>query len=330
MQCWIAVSPSADADGGARIALADYSYETDEHSKKLIAANDLLFLRDQTRLFAVAHVERISTEKREHAVLTCPDCGIAKIQLRKARALPYRCFHGHEFTEPVEMHQQKVIHTAYFPRDYVRIGAQIEAAELRPFERTNSRHVKLKLGDIAGMSSYIARRDHTVGPILRSWLKNRTLELGDHEADDALAAPVSVIDEPDRPFHAIRARRGVAPFREKLITRYGPRCMISGCAVPALLEACHVSKYQGPEDNHPANGILLRSDLHTLFDLDLIGINPADMAVAIQPCLQNSEYEKFAGVRILSHGDKGADMRVVRSRWQHFTRKRWTEETKHE
>jgi HNH endonuclease len=33
-----------------------------------------------------------------------------------------------------------------------------------------------------------------------------------------------------------------------------------------ILEAAHISPYRGEEDNHPENGLLLRADLHTLFD----------------------------------------------------------------
>ena len=31
--------------------------------------------------------------------------------------------------------------------------------------------------------------------------------------------------------------------------------------------------YRGTKDNHPDNGLLLRADIHTLFDLDMIGID---------------------------------------------------------
>jgi putative restriction endonuclease len=320
MQCWIAVTPPADAAHPMRVSMTAFSYETDDRSKKQIAANDLLFLRNQKRLLAVAHVESVSTEKREQIVQKCPMCGVAKIEVRKKRDLPYRCFHGHQFTMPAEERELTLMHTAHFPHGCVRIAAEIEPAELRPFELTNSRHVKLKLGDISGICGYVARRDHHVGPLLKGWLRNRALSLTDGDADAAASMALAVVDEQDRPFQAIRARRGLASFRDKLIARYGARCMISGCNVLALLEACHVSKYHGPEDNHPANGVLLRSDLHTLFDLDLIGINPADMEIAVHDKLKGTEYEKFTGTRLLLGGDKGIDMRAVRSRWEQFAR----------
>ena len=321
MQCWIAVTPLPDAERSAQNSWAAYTYETDDRSKKNVAANDLLFLRDQKRLLGVARVESVSTEKREHLVPKCPVCGVGKIEARKKQQVTYRCFHGHQFEAPVEAPQSTVVHIASFSHDYVRISALIEPAELRPFELTNSRHVKLKQCEISGICGYVSRRDHTVSPTLKGWLRSRAVSLGDADADAANALAVVSYDEQDRPFQAIRQRRGLATFRDKLITRYGARCMISGCSVMALLEACHVSRYQGPEDNHPANGLLLRADLHTLFDLDLIGLSPADMEVRIHPDLNDTEYEKFAGLRLMLGGEKGIDMRAVRARWEQFRSK---------
>jgi putative restriction endonuclease len=319
MQCWIAVMPPMAARQTGRAALSAYTYATDDRSKKNVAAGDLLFLRDQKQLLAVAQVEDVTITRREQAVPKCPVCAIAKIEKRKRRDLPYRCFHGHQFATPAEEHSAAVVHTAAFPQSCARIAASIEAAELRPFELTNSRHVKLKAAELVGLCSYVARRDHTVATLLKNWLHERTVRLDPHDAQ-AAAAHSLMVDEQERPFEAIRMRRGISAFRDKLISRYGARCMISGCNVLALLEACHVGRYQGPEDNHPANGILLRSDLHTLFDLDLIGLNPTDMEVTIHADLLGTEYEKLAGARLLVGRSKGIDMRAVRARWKQFTR----------
>jgi hypothetical protein len=81
----------------------------------------------------------------------------------------------------------------------------------------------------------------------------------------------------------IRERRGQRHFRDALRKRYGDRCLVTGCEVLAVLEAAHISPYRGEEDNHPENGLLLRSDVHTLFDLDLLGIEPEKLRVELHP-----------------------------------------------
>ncbi|MEI9912276.1 MAG: HNH endonuclease signature motif containing protein [Bacteroidota bacterium] len=78
----------------------------------------------------------------------------------------------------------------------------------------------------------------------------------------------------------LKERRGQKQFRDAIIKRYGSKCMVTGCKIPDILEAAHINPYKGEKDNHPANGLLLRADIHTLFDLDLIGIHPTSFAVS--------------------------------------------------
>ena len=81
----------------------------------------------------------------------------------------------------------------------------------------------------------------------------------------------------------LRERRGRQQFRDALRERYRDCCLVTGCQVLAVLEAAHINPYRGEEDNHPANGLLLRSDIHTLFDLDLLGIEPEKLRVELHP-----------------------------------------------
>ena len=51
------------------------------------------------------------------------------------------------------------------------------------------------------------------------------------------------------------------------------------------------------------NGIILRSDLHDLFDLNLIGIDE-NYKIIISPQLVETEYEAFNGKQISLPNDK--------------------------
>jgi len=50
-----------------------------------------------------------------------------------------------------------------------------------------------------------------------------------------------------------------------------------------VLEAAHIKPYRGKTDSHLENGLLLRADLHTLFDLNLIGVEPDTLTVRVHP-----------------------------------------------
>ena len=63
-------------------------------------------------------------------------------------------------------------------------------------------------------------------------------------------------------------------------------------AQPAL-EAAHILPYRGPQTNHPANGLLLRADMHDLFDLGMIAVNTDTMRLALSQDLIGTMYEQY-------------------------------------
>jgi putative restriction endonuclease len=105
--------------------------------------------------------------------------------------------------------------------------------------------------------------------------------------------PNDVADGRRRIQRTIAERRGQRTFRQALLNAYGQRCAISGCDVLDILEAAHIYPYRGEQTNHVTNGILLRADLHTLFDCGLIGIDPETFQVLLAPKLRNSEYGQW-------------------------------------
>jgi hypothetical protein len=118
----------------------------------------------------------------------------------------------------------------------------------------------------------------------------------DEPADGTPYVPENV-DRREVVERQIRQRRGQEKFRDALRKRYGDRCVVTGCTVLDVLEAAHIKPYQGEGDNHPANGLLLRADIHTLFDLDLLGIEPDGLQIRLHPLLA-TEYAKLDGKKL--------------------------------
>lgn len=96
----------------------------------------------------------------------------------------------------------------------------------------------------------------------------------------------------------LRERRGQAPFRDALRQWYGDRCLVTGCEALPVLEAAHIKPFRGQHDHHPENGLLLRSDVHTLFDLNLLGIEPDTLRVELHPGI-TKEYGHVAGTTLI-------------------------------
>ncbi len=316
MRGWIAIVAQEEAGRAGYRPSAGYRFGDHTPHHRHVAVNDIFFIRGQTQLLAIARVQRIETGSAEKSVRRCPTCGTGQLGYRSTRTNNYRCLYGHEFSQPAASTREGTEYKAAFGLDYLEVSARIEATELRPFELTNSRQLSLRPCDFDGLIRYIVRRDRNAEQVLRGWLSERALTLTDADADPA--EPGDVLDERERRNLGILLRRGRKMFRDELIRRYGARCMISGCTTMALIEAAYIQPESAPKFNNPTNGLLLRSDLHTLFDLNLVGIDPARLVVAVHPDLLGGEYKPLDGAALHVANGRGPNRRALATRWDRF------------
>lgn len=111
--------------------------------------------------------------------------------------------------------------------------------------------------------------------------------------------PKNQEDARERVLREVVQRRGQQKFRSGLIAAYGEQCAITRCGVIPLLEAAHITPYLGPETNSLTNGLLLRADIHTLWDLGLIAVDPQVWTVWVSPELTDSTYQGLAGTPLM-------------------------------
>lgn len=93
----------------------------------------------------------------------------------------------------------------------------------------------------------------------------------------------------------VRRRQGGARFRRALLQAYDARCAMTRYDATPALEAAHIVPYRGPQTNHVANGLLLRADMHDLFDLGLIAVDTDSMQLLLANDLIGTKYEPYAG-----------------------------------
>jgi len=118
-----------------------------------------------------------------------------------------------------------------------------------------------------------------------------------NETESALLPfdPQVIDDARTRNLALIVQRRGQTAFREALLRAHDSTCCFSGCTVEQVLEAVHIVPYQGQTTSHVRNGLLLRTDLHTRFDLGLLTVDTATMTIAVDSALQGSIYAELDG-----------------------------------
>ena len=124
---------------------------------------------------------------------------------------------------------------------------------------------------------------------LDRWLERNGVQ---HTTGEEL--PLSAEDARHRVLAEIVRRQGQTQLRKQLLSKYGGRCCATGESAEAVLEAAHISPYLGPKSNRPSNGLLLRADIHTLFDLHLIAID-ARGRWAVSSLLAGTSYETLRG-----------------------------------
>ena len=100
------------------------------------------------------------------------------------------------------------------------------------------------------------------------------------------------MDQNDRRFGAeflTRGRLGQGAFRVLVTDAYLRRCAVTGEKTLPVLEAAHIKPYSLEGPHFVRNGILLRSDLHKLFDLGYITVTP-ELRLEVSPRLK-AEWE---------------------------------------
>ncbi|HPT24112.1 MAG TPA: HNH endonuclease [Anaerolineaceae bacterium] len=94
-------------------------------------------------------------------------------------------------------------------------------------------------------------------------------------------------------------RLGQGSFRVLVTDAYGRSCAISNERTLPVLDAAHIKPFSEAGENRITNGILLRKDLHTLFDKGYITITP-DLVIEVSKKIREEfengrDYYKFHG-----------------------------------
>ena len=80
-----------------------------------------------------------------------------------------------------------------------------------------------------------------------------------------------------------KTRVGQQRFREAMLARYGETCAFTGPQPPGALDAAHLYLYSANPEHDVRGGLLLRCDLHALFDRWLITIDPDTWSIQVAP-----------------------------------------------
>lgn len=98
----------------------------------------------------------------------------------------------------------------------------------------------------------------------------------------ATAVPGPVFGDP----RLVPTRLGQGAFRALVLDAYGGVCAVTRHKIRPTLEAAHIRPVSEGGENAVANGLLLRSDVHRMFDRGFVSIDP-DYRLRVSPTLRS-------------------------------------------
>lgn len=298
-----------------------YRYDSFVPNHKQLAVGDVVVLQGPRRLLGYAKIQRIETKPELKLLRRCPveGCGTTGLKIRSTRLPKYRCNNQHEFDVPKEQLVECIAFVAHYEKTFVPeptvvLADRLREAWLHPRDQAAIRKLSLKrlLSALPQAASVIVEAIARLGasPI-------EHMSASDAEEPETPGYRPSDGDSRPNVLREIKARRGQRAFRNALRLRYGDQCQVSRNELLELLEAAHIQPYRGDEDNHPDNGLLLRADLHTLFDLDLLGIEPERRLVRLHPLAVEHGFEELDGVELACERGRPS-MAALGYRWMTF------------
>ncbi len=244
-----------------------YSWNSLVNHHSVVHPGDVLVLWNKKVLLGVSTVEQIDIGDGIAKRGLCVACGRASISARKRKTPKYKCSKCKaEFNEdPTIVEIPVTTYRSHHSQAWVPMEALLDGNELRSLCKSP------RSQDSFRPLRWDAFQDAVLGAVDGNPLK--PLELtGQQIAGGHKVTPV-------------RIRRGQATFRARLLEQYGAHCALTGPSPVEVLDACHLYSYAHVGEHKDQGGLLLRRDLHTLFDRGLLAVDSSgtiDLAEAVR------------------------------------------------
>lgn len=249
-----------------------YSWDSTVANREGPGEGDLCAVRDARGLLGISQIDGVDKRDGEKPRSRCPRCGSTAFKSRATMRPTYKCSSCRfTFDTPITEVIPVTFYRADYARSWVSVGGAVTAAELES-------------------SCYLSRaKQHAIRPVdaeaLRQLATERQVLIGSAWWKAGGAVEVPKIPAGYRRFTAL-GRIGQGEFRRRLIERFGLVCAFTGPQPEKSLQAAHVIAYAKDPRHQLAGGLLLRADLHALFDERLITVD-TDLNVRIDPSLRS-------------------------------------------
>ncbi|WP_299108672.1 HNH endonuclease signature motif containing protein [uncultured Tenacibaculum sp.] len=295
-------------DGYNNILTSKYVYDSNVANSKQVAKGDYVILVNKKHILGFAKISTIIRTPGKKKISRCPECETTNYEARKTKFPKYRCNKGHEFETPISNEVDITKFEASYDGSFIANEKETPISILKNYYLNNyNRNMSIQRIDYNFFYKFDANILHKLETTIVDEEPKKYLL--DHE------------DHRELVNRDIKARKGQSEFRKKMLRKFQNTCCITGCTIIDILEAAHIKPYRGEKDNHSDNGLLLRTDIHTLFDLNLIGINPDDLKIKLHPSIMRDGYEVLNDKKVSFRNASNTSLEALEYNWILFVRK---------
>lgn len=282
-RAWIVIAAGDDRtfsshDGYPDVVDRSYHWDSRVPNSASLREGDIIVIRDSTQLLGASLIERVHVQPGERKLIRlCGRCGNTDVRPR-IRTSDWRCYECKTtFADPEEEYIEVTKYWSDHASSWVDLQGQMSWQHLLDSAVSPKSQHAMRALDWKRFTAHL-RRDPLTSAATRKLQRLHTEIAGGHR---------------DR---VVRVRRGQAGFRRLLLDRFGPLCAVTGDQPEHVLEAAHLYSFADTPEHHEEGGLLLRRDIHRLFDLGLLGFQAdAGYTVTLKPELAGTAYSKFAG-----------------------------------
>ncbi|WP_412476932.1 HNH endonuclease [Flavobacterium sp. TBRC 19031] len=304
-------------DGHADELQTKYVYDNFVPNCRQIKKGDVAVIVNKEKVLGLAKISNIVIYNSTKIRRRCPVCNNTNYEERKTKLPKYRCNKGHEFEEPLAETVDVIQYEAFYSQSFISPKIKVTVDKLRSYhDKGYNRNMSMQsLSKDFFMDYFESEYNYLLHEVSYPLAEDGDNNLlGEILSDDYVPTGE---DERSKIYKSIIQRRGQQKFRDAVREMYGDKCVITGCEILDILEAAHINPYKGEKDNHPTNGLLLRADIHTLFDLDLIGIEPNELKVYVKETVRKDGYEDLQD-KLLITQSKFPSKESLNMRWNKF------------
>ena len=236
-----------------------------------IEAGDSIAVWDGNQLLGVSCISQITTGPGKKKRNRCPNplCNSTKVRIRKTMSPSYTCARcSNEFDDPASEIIDVTEYTAHYGPAWKNLDGLVDRDILKSMW-------------VGSPQNQHALRRFRPGAF-EKLLKDHLLESHFNLIGQAQKAIKGGFE-----YKVAKQRIGQGVFRRELLRKYGENCAISGPTPPKAIHACHLYSYAAVGGDHEEEGgLLIRADLHALFDAGLLNIDPKSEKVVLDTSLK--------------------------------------------